>query len=242
MSSEAVGWTFRNSPYEGALFALHLAVADTVNDTHNNELWASAPTLAGKARISERSVRYGLSKMVDDGLLVRVAERPGSTTLYRFNMNADPCTDCTPASAAPLQAATPTPATRRATPATSDRTPALAAPKPNNPKIPRGTQPSREAAFEEFWKAYPRKVAKGAARSAFGRALKKVDAAALVAGARSYADDPARKPDYTKHPATWLNGECWEDQPDQERRRSKSTAAALRLVERHGGDMKELNA
>lgn len=241
MSAEAVGWVFRESPYDGVMFALHLAVADTVNDTYGNELWASAPTLASKARISERSARSGLAKMVSDGLLIVVAERPGTVRRYRFAMPADPCTACTPAPAAPLHATARTPATRSKTPATRRATPAPAAPNPNNPKIPSGTQASREAAFEQWWSRYPRKVAKGAARAAFGKALKKVPLEVLVAGADAYANDPARKPDYTKHPATWLNSECWEDQPDQERRRSKGTAAALRLVERHNGP-KELNA
>lgn len=92
----------------------------------------------------------------------------------------------------------------------------------------------REAAFAAFWKAYPRKVAKGAARAAFGKALKKVDPQVLIAAAGAYATDPQRKPDYTKHPATWLNAECWEDQPDLERRHAKGVIAAQRLAARAG--------
>ena len=66
--------------------------------------------------------------------------------------------------------------------------------------------------FDDFWTAFPRKIAKGAARRAFKTALKKTTPETLVDGARRYARDRAGKDDqYTKHPASWLNGECWED-------------------------------
>jgi hypothetical protein len=70
-----------------------------------------------------------------------------------------------------------------------------------------------EQAFEEWWKIYPRKVAKGAARKAYASALKKATAEQLKAGAGRYAAERAGQDErYTKHPATWLNGECWADE------------------------------
>lgn len=235
-----MGWVFKNSPYDGVMFALHLAIADVVNDVNDNDLWASAVYLSAKARISERSTRSGLARMVGDGLLVKLEERPGHTTRYRFLMPADPCMDCTPATSAPLHPHAPTPAIQRETPATRRATPAVAAPKLNNSTELKGN-PTALASFDEFWSAYPRKVAKGAARTAWLKAVKIVDPSTLIAGAISYANDPARKPEYTKHPATWLNAECWEDEADQERRRSKGTTAALRLMQRHDSP-KELGA
>lgn len=92
----------------------------------------------------------------------------------------------------------------------------------------------REAAFAAFWSCYPKKVAKATARAAFGKALKRTTAETIVAGAQSYRDDPERDPDFTKHPATWLNGDCWDDEREQERRRSKAANAADRFEERHG--------
>jgi hypothetical protein len=67
--------------------------------------------------------------------------------------------------------------------------------------------------FDEFWEAYPRKVAKGSARRAWGAAARKAGAARLVEAAAAYAADPHRVARYTKHPASWLNGECWDDPP-----------------------------
>lgn len=99
----------------------------------------------------------------------------------------------------------------------------------------------REAAFAAFWSAYPRKVAKATARTAFGKALKRTNLEALVAGATAYANDPHRDPAYTKHPATWLNGDCWEDDYTPERTRSNGTKAALGLLARRNDHTQELN-
>jgi hypothetical protein len=68
--------------------------------------------------------------------------------------------------------------------------------------------------FESFWAVYPRRVAKEAAARAFAAAVKRsVDAETLIAGAQRYAVERAgQEPRYTKHPATWLNGGCWQDE------------------------------
>lgn len=68
------------------------------------------------------------------------------------------------------------------------------------------------ALFARFYAAYPKHVGKEAARKAFAKALKKASAEELTAGAQRYREDPHRKPDYTAHPATWLNAGRWEDE------------------------------
>jgi uncharacterized protein YdaU (DUF1376 family) len=71
-----------------------------------------------------------------------------------------------------------------------------------------------DAQFEEWWISYPRKVAKGAARKAFTKAIKKATLQELISGATRYAQERSDEdPQYTRHPATWLNGEGWKDQP-----------------------------
>lgn len=70
--------------------------------------------------------------------------------------------------------------------------------------------------FARFWDAYPRKEAKGAARKAWDKAVCKIDADSIIGAAKRYRDDPDRRtslPKFTAHPATWLNGERWADQP-----------------------------
>lgn len=68
--------------------------------------------------------------------------------------------------------------------------------------------------FDQFWQVYPRREGKGQALKAFSNALDKADYAAIVAGARQYAEHCARfntERQYIRLPATWLNGIGWED-------------------------------
>ena len=69
------------------------------------------------------------------------------------------------------------------------------------------------SAFEEFWQAYPRKASKGAARTAWTKAIAKADPSVIIAAAAAYRDDPNREEGFTAHAATWLNQERWDDDP-----------------------------
>lgn len=71
--------------------------------------------------------------------------------------------------------------------------------------------------FDEFWQICPRRVAKLAAHKAYDRALKLTTHETIMAAMRVYAavySRPAQgfRPE-PKHPATWLNGGCWDDEP-----------------------------
>jgi hypothetical protein len=73
-----------------------------------------------------------------------------------------------------------------------------------------------DAAFEEFWRVYPLKKAKEEAKTAYRNIIKKkkVSTGDLLAGVMRYAAERSgQPPKYTKHPATWLNKGCWEDEP-----------------------------
>lgn len=69
--------------------------------------------------------------------------------------------------------------------------------------------------FELWWKQYPRKVDKGAARKAYERVVKSgnVTPEQLSAGVLRYAAErQSEDPKFTKHPATWLNAEGWANE------------------------------
>ncbi|TDB83414.1 hypothetical protein E1264_28460 [Actinomadura sp. KC216] len=72
--------------------------------------------------------------------------------------------------------------------------------------------------FPEFWDAYPRRIAKGAARKAWAKAIKNgADPEEIIWGARRYATDPRRTTAdirYTAHASTWLNAERWTDEEE----------------------------
>lgn len=68
--------------------------------------------------------------------------------------------------------------------------------------------------FSTFWDAWPRdrRVAKRTAFAAYLRALRRATADEIVAGAIRYASErDGQDHRFTKHPTTWLNGDCWED-------------------------------
>jgi hypothetical protein len=81
-------------------------------------------------------------------------------------------------------------------------------------KDSRGEKTDIAETFGRFWSSYPKRVAKEAARKAFTKAVESgTDPEVLIAGAARYAIERAAEPPrYTKHPATWLNGGCWEDE------------------------------
>lgn len=69
--------------------------------------------------------------------------------------------------------------------------------------------------FPEFWKAYPKKIAKGRAEPAYRRALRHATHDQIMDGvARVTATWEANgtPPQYRKAPEAWLNGKCWEDE------------------------------
>jgi len=65
--------------------------------------------------------------------------------------------------------------------------------------------------FDEFWNAYPRKLDKAKAFRAFKSALRRAKFEDILAGVIAYRNDPARNPEFTKYPATWLNKDSWEN-------------------------------
>ncbi|MGN7962166.1 hypothetical protein [Brucella sp. 22210] len=82
---------------------------------------------------------------------------------------------------------------------------------------------SLENEFEQqFWPAYPRRVGKGQALKAFRSARKQAELETILAGVRRYAADrQGENPEFTKHAATWLNGQCWTDEPIPKRASSQ---------------------
>lgn len=72
--------------------------------------------------------------------------------------------------------------------------------------------------FIAFWSACPRRVNKAGARRAYAKAVKVASVAEIAAGLQRWVDWRAAKAEAGEwipdpmHPATWLNGECWEDE------------------------------
>lgn len=85
-------------------------------------------------------------------------------------------------------------------------------PEPPKAKVKAKAEVEDEG-FTEFWRVYPKKVAKAGAVAAWTKARKTADPEAIIAGAMRYAAERSgQDPTYTKHPATWLSKGCWEDE------------------------------
>lgn len=97
-------------------------------------------------------------------------------------------------------------------------------PKPaaDPPKLPLTPQQVRDAArpeFDRWYGGYPNKKAPEAALRAFIAARKKATLDELIAGRDRYAAEVKGQDKHLiKHPATWLNGGCWKDEPDRDPR------------------------
>jgi hypothetical protein len=67
--------------------------------------------------------------------------------------------------------------------------------------------------FDTFWQCYPRRVAKLAAKKAYDKALKSATHEEIMAGVERYAyHTRTTEHQFIKHPASWLNAGCWEDE------------------------------
>ncbi|ABK02744.1 hypothetical protein Arth_1350 [Arthrobacter sp. FB24] len=70
--------------------------------------------------------------------------------------------------------------------------------------------------FQDWYAIYPKHSGRGAAVNSYTKARKNgATLGELLAGARRYAAErQGQDPQFTKAPATWLNQECWADDPD----------------------------
>ena len=67
--------------------------------------------------------------------------------------------------------------------------------------------------FDDFYKCFPRKTAKGLARKAWELAVAKTNPDVIISKAALFAASVEGKDKkFIPHPATWLNQERWDDE------------------------------
>ena len=88
----------------------------------------------------------------------------------------------------------------------------------NDGMTPKNVKPKRITAprFDEFWKAYPKKVGKIGAEKNYAKAIANgADPAAIIDGAVLYAMQcRTAERSMIKHPQGWLADGRWDDEPD----------------------------
>lgn len=85
-------------------------------------------------------------------------------------------------------------------------------------------------AFDDFWLQCPVKKSKKKARALYDGVIKRGEAthAVLLEGIMKYAMSDEVQRGYAKHPTTWLNGGCWDDEPTPARKQQSAVMEAVR--------------
>ncbi len=184
----------------------------------NRVVWPSLRTLARMVGMQERSVRRHVAELEAAGVISRVTRFDESgrqvSNAYRLDILLSKL------------------ATRADSPVLPEGDSPVRgeADSPVRQTIPDGTVPKEHHAnarvlaresdiqeeFDDWYQRYPRKVSRGAAERAFATARNSgVSLESLIKGVKHYAGQVAgQEARYIKHPATWLNGKCWLDEPE----------------------------
>ena len=174
------------------------AVLARFADSETLQAWPSRATIAEKARMTVRSVDAALAELENLGMLSkqhRVEDNRYTSSLYVIRR--------VPPGGAKIARGV-VQNLHGVVQKTAHRT------------ITKELEPlelERERAFTEFWDSYPHKMDKARARKAFGK-LTKANRLEAIEGAKRFAADPNLPPKrFIPYPATWLNGERWNDGP-----------------------------
>jgi DNA-binding transcriptional regulator YhcF (GntR family) len=181
MSVRAISWAL--DEVEGLTATqkcILIALADRCNQDH--ECWPSYTDLLRRTGADRHTIARAISKFVAKGLITK-RRRFGSSTVYKLCISEHMHTSISADMHTSISADMPTLTVK---------------------------EPSKEsnARFEEFWTAYPRKLAKARAEIAWRNLKKKEQEAALV-GVKTWPFSDEKQ--YIPYPATWLNQKRWED-------------------------------
>lgn len=193
-----------------------LILVGIANHDGDGGAWPSIQTLARYAGVSYRSAQRAIGDLEKSGLIVRHVNQGGTArtpdhsrpNLYELTLTPPDTSVGTP------------PDTSDGTPPTpASPEPSLnASVEPSPPKSPPGGEvevlEKWEVFFEQFWNAYPRRVAKPAARRAMKKAWANSSPEKIAEGTRNwvafwtYSDTEEQ---FIPHPSTFLNQERYND-------------------------------
>lgn len=213
---------------------LAVLAEDARDETRTTWSRVEDPKILRRAQVSRSGLYAGLKSLVAKGVLERVTagqknaaakyritvQRPGNPDTDRLQRPGIPDTDgsvqCPVNPDAESAEAPQRPESPDTEPTSVSGNPGrlLSRERVNT----RPSAPPAPDAFDSFWAAYPRKVAKGAARRAWAAALKRgATPAHITAAATRHAAQwraLGTAPQYIPYPATWLTGERYDDAPE----------------------------
>lgn len=197
-----------------------------------SKCFQSRATIAKLCRVSVKTVDRAIEELVDLGAVTvtrRYIDAKGDITENPQEGVEFTSNEYTVIMSLPRENLTPPLGNSDATP--RDKNDTLIKEPFNQRKEPDISSSSVDDGFATFWATYPRRIGKGAALKAWKKALKVATADQILAGAETYAQIRAGDdPQYTAHPATWLNQQRWEDEPDPQIRRLSNREQNLKTM------------
>jgi len=201
MSIEAVSLVLNQSKATGRAKLVLLGIANHLGD---QGAWPSISTLARYANASERSVKRDIQELIELGELKVEVQNAPTRTQYKTNLywltigsgvtdSASGVTDWV---------------SRGDSSGKSGVTPVgtqniiLTIKEPSMKQV--------DIDFDNFWKLYPKKVAKADALKAWKVATKKKTADELLKLTKAYAEGKLPEGKYIPYPASWLNKGLYE--------------------------------
>lgn len=181
-------------------------------------VWPSLRTLAKMVGLQERSARRHVAELEAAGVISRVTRfdesgRQMSNTYLldipwsRLATRAD--SPVLPEGDSPARGEADSPVRQTVSKGTVPKE------QHTNARV-RARESEIQKEFDDWYQQYPRKVSHGTAERAFATVRRDgVSLETLIDGAKRYSAQVAGKEArYVKHPATWLNGKCWLDEPE----------------------------
>ena len=221
MCMQALNWAWQVRGITGTCKLVLLALSDHADA--RGVAWPGMESLSKKCCLSERAIRNAVYDLQDAGLIsITVKGRrneyllTAAATKYRHDLPVNAAPDAGIEPNQYRQDVPPTPAPYAAHTGTSFRStrhdvpPNLKEPSTNHQGTITLCAPAGDDGFERFWKLYRRKVAKGAARKAWAKAIRKAAANQIIAAVSVFPWPIEER--FIPHPATWLNDERWADQ------------------------------
>jgi hypothetical protein len=189
--------------------------------------WPSRETMLKLSGVSVNRITARLQELIAHGLIQRIRKRPNNVNEYAVffpNQNHKTVTLTSKPESQKCDSAYETRTTEVCLPESQecDSGPHKIETGTNErnhrkePTIVRG-QKNGHAQVEELYRLYPRKRDKKRALSAIRSALKEADFDTLKKAVLDYAKErKGQDQKFTKHPATWFNGECWNNEPEKQ--------------------------
>lgn len=197
MSFKHMAWAFQSLIGDPMAKLLLIALADRA-DKETNQCWPSLARLSQDTELSSATIKRKLNYLEERGFITRT-QRDQTSTLYTLALSEPEGRLTQSLGVAHTEL--------------GGRLTVSHEPISNNLSV----EPIYNIQFEEFWTEYPAKKGKGQARKAFKGALKKATFDELMSALRVFAEaNRATDKQYIPHASTWLNGERWLDETDNQ--------------------------